>query len=137
RDATAARMERMRDRLQGAIEARIPWVVVNGKDAPRTPNTLNVAVYGAEGEAILMFMSEAGVCVSSGSACTSGSLEPSHVLSAMKVPEGALQGNFRFSLSRYTTDAEIDAALEAFVDVVAKVRATSSKWDNVKGEPIA
>lgn len=137
REATAARMERMRDRLQAEIEARIPWIVVNGKEAPRTPNTLNVAVYGAEGEAILMLMSEAGVCVSSGSACTSGSLEPSHVLSAMKVPEGALQGNFRFSLSRYTTDAEVDAALEAFVDAVSKARATSSKWDNVKGEPIA
>lgn len=127
----------MRDRLQAAIEARVPYVVVNGKNAPRTPNTLNVAVYGAEGEAILMLMSERGVCVSSGSACTSGSLEPSHVLTAMNVPEGALQGNFRFSLSRYTTDEDIDKAIEAFVEVVATVRKTSCKWDADKGEPIA
>lgn len=131
------RMARLRDKLQNAIEERVPWVVVNGKNSPRTPNTLNVAVYGAEGEAILMLMSEKGVCISSGSACTSGSLEPSHVLTAMQVPSGALQGNFRFSLSRYTTEDEIDRAIDAFVEVVAKVRQTSSKWDDVKGEPIA
>ncbi len=131
------RMAAMRDRLQAEIEARVPYVVVNGKNAPRTPNTLNVAVYGAEGEAILMLMSERGVCVSSGSACTSGSLEPSHVLSAMNVPAGALQGNFRFSLSRYTTDEDIDKAIEAFSEVVAVVRNTSCKWDNDKAEPIA
>ncbi|MBP5622683.1 MAG: aminotransferase class V-fold PLP-dependent enzyme [Thermoguttaceae bacterium] len=130
------RMAKMRDRLQNALETRVPYLVVNGKNAPRTPNTLNVAVYGAEGEAILMLMSERGVCVSSGSACTSGSLEPSHVLSAMQVPTGALQGNFRFSLSRYTTDEDIDRAIEAFVEVVAAVRCTSCKWDNDKAEPI-
>ncbi len=134
---SSARIEALRDRLQAGIEARVPYVVVNGKDAPRTPNTLNVAVYGAEGEAILALMSANGVCVSSGSACTSGSLEPSHVLTAMKVPEGALQGNFRFSLSRYTTEEEIDRALEVFVDVVATIRKTSSKWDDAKGEPIS
>jgi len=132
-----ARTAALRDRLQEELETRVPHLIVNGKNSPRTPNTLNVAVYGAEGEAILMLMSERGVCVSSGSACTSGSLEPSHVLSAMRVPEGALQGNFRFSLSRYTTDADIDRAVSAFVDVVAAVRYTSSKWDNDKSEPIA
>ena len=130
------RMAKMRDRLQDALETRVPYLIVNGKNAPRTPNTLNVAVYGAEGEAILMLMSERGVCVSSGSACTSGSLEPSHVLSAMQVPSGALQGNFRFSLSRYTTDEDVDRAIEAFVEVVAAVRYTSCKWDNDKAEPI-
>ena len=84
-----------------------------------------------------MLMSERGVCISSGSACTSGSLEPSHVLSAMKVPEGALQGNFRFSLSRYTTEDEIDRAIDAFVESVELARRASSKWDNDKGKPIA
>ncbi len=132
-----AKMAAMRDRLQNALETQIPWLVVNGKNAPRTPNTLNVAVYGAEGEAILMLMSSKGVCVSSGSACTSGSLEPSHVLTAMQVPSGALQGNFRFSLSRYTTDEEIDVAIKAFVESVDEARKTSSKWDNAKDEPIA
>lgn len=132
-----ARMEAMRDRLQASLEERIPWIVVNGKNAPRTPNTLNIAVYGAEGEAILMLTSERGVCVSSGSACTSGSLEPSHVLVAMNVPSGALQGNFRFSLSRYTTDEEIDRAIDAFAEAVALARETSCKWDSAKGEPIA
>lgn len=131
-----AKMAAMRDRLQNAIEERVPYVVVNGKNAPRTPNTLNVAVYGAEGEAILLLMSEKGVCVSSGSACTSGSLEPSHVLTAMNVPIGALQGNFRFSLSRYTTEEDIDKAIDAFVEVVATVRRTSCKWDSAKGVPI-
>lgn len=134
---TGARMAGLRDKLQSALESRIPYLRVNGKGSPRTPNTLNVALYGAEGEAILMLMSERGVCVSSGSACTSGSLEPSHVLSAMKVPSGALQGNFRFSLSRYTTESEIDRAIEAFVESVELARRTSSKWDNEKGEPIA
>lgn len=133
----SARIERLRDRLQAGIEERVPYVVVNGKGSPRTPNTLNVAVYGAEGEAILALMSANGVCVSSGSACTSGSLEPSHVLTAMKVPSGALQGNFRFSLSRYTTESEIDRALEVFVEVVATIRKTSSKWDDAKCEPIS
>ena len=136
-EETGARMARLRDKLQDALESRIPYLRVNGKKSPRTPNTLNVAIYGAEGEAILMLMSERGVCVSSGSACTSGSLEPSHVLSAMRVPSGALQGNFRFSLSRYTTEEEIDRAIEAFVESVDLARRTSSKWDNDKGEPIA
>ncbi len=134
---TGERMARLRDKLQSALEARVPYLVVNGKNSPRTPNTLNVAIYGAEGEAVLMLMSERGVCISSGSACTSGSLEPSHVLSAMKVPEGALQGNFRFSLSRYTTEDEIDRAIDAFVESVELARRASSKWDNDKGKPIA
>ena len=136
-EARAAKMAAQRDRLQNALEERLSWIVVNGKGAPRTPNTLNVAVYGAEGEAILALMSDKGVCISSGSACTSGSLEPSHVLTAMDVPAGALQGNFRFSLSRYTTDDEIDRAIEAFVESVNTIRATSSKWDSKKSEPIA
>ena len=130
------KMAALRDKLQRGIEERVPYVVVNGKNSPRTPNTLNVAVYGAEGEAILVLMASRGVCISSGSACTSGSLEPSHVLTAMNVPAGALQGNFRFSLSRFTTEEEIDRALDAFVDVVAITRKTSSKWDDDKGVPI-
>lgn len=130
------RIAALRDKLQKGIEERIPYVVVNGKNSPRNPNTLNVALYGAEGEAILLLMSERGICFSSGSACTSGSLEPSHVLTEMQVPPGALQGNFRFSLSRFTTEEEIDRALEAFVEVVAVVRQTSSKWDDAKGVPI-
>lgn len=134
--ANAVKMAKLRDQLQEEIVKRVPYVVVNGKNSPRTPNTLNVAVYGAEGEAILMLMSERGICVSSGSACTSGSLEPSHVLSAMKVPVGALQGNFRFSLSRYTTEEEIKRAANAFVEVVAIVRHASSKWDNATQTPI-
>ena len=86
---------------------------------------------------LLNLCAERGVCVSSGSACTSGSLEPSHVLVAMNVPSGALQWNFRFSLSRYTTDEEIDRAIDAFAEAVALARETSCKWDSAKGEPIA
>ena len=135
-EARNARIGALRDKLQAQIEATVPWLIVNGKTARRTPNTLNVAVYGAEGEAILLLASSRGLCISSGSACTSGSLEPSHVLSAMQVPTGALQGNFRFSLSRYTTESEIDAAAKIFADAVATVRRASSKWDNAKGAPI-
>ncbi|MDO5567339.1 MAG: aminotransferase class V-fold PLP-dependent enzyme, partial [Planctomycetia bacterium] len=109
-----ARMLRLRDKLEAGIVERIPWVEVNGRGADRMPNTLNVAFHGIEGESILMLMNENGICVSSGSACTSGSLDPSHVLVAMKVPESALQGSIRFSLSRYTTEEEIDTVLDVF-----------------------
>ena len=103
-----ARIGRMRDRLQAALQERVPFVEVNGLGAPRLPNTLNIACHYIEGEGILYQLSDAGICASSGSACTSGSLEPSHVLRAMQVPFTAIHGSVRFSLSRYTTDADID-----------------------------
>ena len=106
------RVRGLRDRLERSIEATIPNVQVNGRGAARLPNTLNVSCHFVEGEGMLYQLSDAGICASSGSACTSGSLEPSHVLRAMKVPFTAVHGSVRFSLSRYNTDADIDHILE-------------------------
>ena len=87
---------------------------VNGQAAPRLPNTLNVSCHYVEGEGMLYQLSDCGICASSGSACTSGSLEPSHVLRAMKVPFTAVHGSVRFSFSRYNTDADVDRIIEVF-----------------------
>lgn len=104
----AGRVAGLRDRLERGVLARWPGAVVNGGGAPRVGNTTNLSFPGLEAEAILLVLSEAGVCASSGSACSSGSLEPSHVLKAMGVAEGAAHGAIRFSLSRFTTEEEID-----------------------------
>ncbi len=130
-----ARMVRLRDRLQKGILERIPHVEVNGGMAERMPNTLNVACHYVEGEGILFQLNDAGICASSGSACTSGSLEPSHVLTAMQVPFTAVHGSVRFSLSRYTTDAEIDLTLEKFPAIIASLRRLSPYWDQAANAP--
>jgi cysteine desulfurase len=129
------RVERLRDRLQQALVDAIPYLEVNGAGAPRLPNTLNVACHYIEGEGILYQLSAHGICASSGSACTSGSLEPSHVLKAMKVPFTAMHGSVRFSLSRYTTDAEIDRVIEVFPQVVQSLRKASPYWDAEHDRP--
>jgi cysteine desulfurase len=130
-----ARIGRLRDRLERGLVDRIPSVEVNGGGAPRLPNTLNISFHFIEGEGMLFQLSEYGICASSGSACTSGSLEPSHVLRAMKVPFTAVHGSVRFSLSRYTTDAEIDRVLEVFPGIVANLRTLSPYWDNGRNAP--
>ena len=84
---------------------------------------------------MLFQMSEYGICASSGSACTSGSLEPSHVLRAMKIPDAAVQGSVRFSFSRYNTDADIDRIIEVFPEMVANVRRISPYWDQENNVP--
>jgi cysteine desulfurase len=129
------RVRGLRDRLQQAIEERIPYVEINGRGAPRLPNTLNVSCHGVEGESMLFQLNAHGICASSGSACTSGSLEPSHVLRAMQVPDTAVQGSVRFSFSRYNTEAEVDRIIEAFPEMVANVRRISPYWDQKKGKP--
>jgi cysteine desulfurase len=108
---------------------------VNGRGAPRMPNTLSIACHSIEGEGILYSLNGHKICASSGSACTSGSLDPSHVLTAMQVPFMAIQGSVRFSLSRYTTEKEIDRVLEVFPEIVANLRAISPYWDKEKNEP--
>jgi cysteine desulfurase len=125
----------MRDRLQEELVAKIPYLQVNGGEAERLDNTLNVACHFIEGEGILYQLSDHGICASSGSACTSGSLEPSHVLRAMKVPFTAVHGSVRFSLSRYTTDEEIDRVIEVFPEIVASLRRLSPYWDAEKNQP--
>lgn len=115
----------MRDRLQDALMAAIPHARINGGGAERLPNTTSIAFEFVEGEAILLLLSEFGICASSGSACTSGSLEPSHVLRAMGVPFTCAHGSIRFSLSRYTTDAEIDTVIREMPPIIAKLRQMS------------
>ncbi len=129
------RVRGLRDRLERAIIERVPSIVVNGRGATRLPNTLNVSCHFVEGEGILYHLSDFGICASSGSACTSGSLEPSHVLRAMKVPEAAIQGSVRFSLSRYNTDADVDRIIEVFPEVIANLRRVSPYWDQEKNAP--
>jgi len=135
RDKDEQRIRTMRDRLQNELSARIPYLEVNGGDAPRLDNTLNIACHFIEGEGILFQLSEHGICASSGSACTSGSLEPSHVLRAMNVPFTAVHGSVRFSLSRYTTDDEIDTVIEVFPEIVASLRRLSPYWDTGRDAP--
>jgi cysteine desulfurase len=119
------RIRALRDRLEGGILAQIPEVRVNGKDAPRLPNTSNVSIHYVEGEGMLYQLSAEGICASSGSACTSGSLEPSHVLRAMKVPFTAAHGSIRFSLSRYNTEDEVDLTIEKMPEIIHRLRELS------------
>ena len=133
--ADDARIGRLRDRLERALCARIPCVQVNGRGAPRLANTLNVSFHFVEGEGMLYQLSDLGICASSGSACTSGSLEPSHVLRAMHVPLTAAHGSIRFSFSRYNTEAEIERIIEVFPAVVSNLRRMSPYWDNAQNAP--
>lgn len=127
----SARMARLRDRLEKGLLQRIGSCFVTGDPANRLPNTANVAFEFIEGEAILLLLNREGIAASSGSACTSGSLEPSHVMRAMGVPYTAAHGATRFSLSRETTDADIDHVLAVMPDIIAKLRDLSPFW--VKG----
>jgi len=135
REEDEARIEKLRDRLEKELLEKIPSVQVNGSGAPRLPNTLNISIHYIEGEGMLFQLSSFGICASSGSACTSGSLEPSHVLRAMKVPFTAVHGSVRFSLSRYTTDEDIDRVLEVFPQIVTNLRKLSPYWDNERNMP--
>lgn len=114
-----------RDRLEKELMASIPHARINGDGAERLPNTTSIAFEFVEGEAILLLLSELGICASSGSACTSGSLEPSHVLRAMGVPFTCAHGSIRFSLSRYTTDAEIDLVIKELPPIITRLRKMS------------
>jgi cysteine desulfurase len=129
------RVRALRDRLEQTIQERIPCVQVNGGGAPRLPNTLNVSCHFIEGEGMLYQMSDAGICASSGSACTSGSLEPSHVLRAMQVPFTAVHGSVRFSFSRYNTDEDVDRIIEVFPQIVSNLRRLSPYWDQQRNCP--
>jgi cysteine desulfurase len=135
REEEEVQIEKLRDRLEKSLIEKIPSVQVNGKGAHRLPNTLNISFHYIEGEGMLFQLSAFGICASSGSACTSGSLEPSHVLRAMKVPFTAIHGSVRFSLSRYNTDEDIDRVLEVFPQVVANLRKLSPYWDNNRNAP--
>jgi len=122
------RVGKLRDRLETTLIEQIPQSMVNGDREHRLLNTTSVAFEYVEGEAILLMMNEHGICASSGSACTSGSLEPSHVLRAMGVPFTAAHGSIRFSLSRYTTEEEIDEVIEKMPPIIKRLRGMSPFW---------
>jgi len=127
----------LRDRLETTLEESIPCVQVNAKGAPRLPNTLNISCHYVEGEGMLYQLSAHGICASSGSACTSGSLEPSHVLRALDVPFTAVHGSVRFSLSRFNTEDDIDWIIEVFPGIVANLRKLSPYWNDKSNAPRA
>jgi cysteine desulfurase len=129
-----AGVAKLRDKLQENILKTIKTSTVNGRNAPRTPNTLNVSFEFIEGESILLYLDRQGVYISTGSACSSGSLEPSHVLRGMNLPFSKIHGSIRFSLSRYTTEDEIDYTLSVLPDVVNTLLTISPFWDNEKQE---
>ena len=131
------RVAAMRDDLQTRLQAAIPFLEVNGATQPRTPNTLSLACHFIEGESILYELNERGICASTGSACSSGSLEPSHVLKAMAIPFTAMHGSLRLSFSAYTTQAEIDALANAIPAVVTSLRRLSPYWNEATGTPRA
>jgi len=113
----------LRDRLEQSILTQIDDTHVNGRTDQRLPNTTNIGFAAIEAEAILLLLSERGVCASAGAACASGSLDPSHVLQAMKIPARIAHGAIRFSLSRDTTPQEIDQALAILPAVIQRLRA--------------
>jgi cysteine desulfurase len=118
----------MRDHLEQGILAAVPNCFVTGDPMNRLPNTCNIAFEYIEGEAILLLLNKLGIAASSGSACTSGSLEPSHVMRAMGIPFTAAHGTTRFTLSRYNTREEMDRVIDAVPDIVARLRKMSPYW---------
>jgi cysteine desulfurase len=119
------RVKALRDKLERTILMTCPDSRVNGDREHRLPNTTNISFEYVEGEAILLLLDRYGICASSGSACTSGSLEPSHVLRAMGVPFTAAHGSIRFSLSRYNTQEEVDFTLEKMPEIIQRLRELS------------
>ncbi|MEW5819528.1 MAG: cysteine desulfurase NifS [Cyanobacteriota bacterium] len=117
----ATRVKALRDKLEQSILEKVPNAILNGDPHNRVPNTTNISFEYIEGELILLHLSDAGICASSGSACTSGSLEPSHVLRAMGIPFTAIHGSTRFSLSRFNTEEEVDYIIEKVPTIIDKL----------------
>jgi cysteine desulfurase len=128
-----ARIGKLRDKLEITLLEKIPHSMINGEREHRLLNTTNISFEYVEGEAILLMMNEYGICASSGSACTSGSLEPSHVMRAMGVPYTAAHGSIRFSLSRYTIEEEIDVVIEKLPPIIERLRSMSPYWKQAMG----
>lgn len=128
----ATEIKRLRDKLEAGILKNIYNARLNTGIAQRVPNTTNIGFEYIEGELILLHLSDLGICASSGSACTSGSLEPSHVLRAMNVPFTAIHGSIRFSLSRFTTESEIDYVNKVLPDIIEKIRRISPYQDELE-----
>ncbi|MCG5516429.1 MULTISPECIES: cysteine desulfurase NifS [unclassified Ectothiorhodospira] len=127
-DDERRRVRVLRDRLETGLLEQIPHAFVTGDVDNRLPNTLNIAFEYIEGESILLMLKQQGIAASSGSACTSGSLEPSHVMRAMGIPYTAAHGSVRFSLSRFNTEEEVDRVIQVMPDIVARLRKLSPYW---------
>lgn len=128
----ASRVKRLRDKLENGLKERISDVQVNGHPEKRVPTTLNMSFFYIEGESILLHLDMEGIAASSGSACTSGSLEPSHVLLAMNIPPENAHGSVRFSLGKDTTEDEIDYVLEVLPPIVERLRSYSPLYKRSK-----
>src|SRR5262249_31150045 len=126
--ADATRVGDLRDPLERELLARIPDCTVKASGAPRTPNTTNLTFAGIEGEALLIALDLKGLAVSTGAACSSGTVEPSHVLTAIGFSAEEARSTLRFSLGRHTTSTEIDFALQIVPAAVAQLRALSPKY---------
>ena len=126
------REETLRDYFEDEVSKRIPEIKINGKGARRLPGTSSITFKYLEGESMLLNLSLKGIAVSSGSACSSDSLQPSHVLLAMGIPAEYAHGTLRFSLSKYTTKEEIDYTIEALVEIIGKLRELSPLWKTFK-----
>lgn len=131
-----AGIARLRDHLQDELVNIVPSVMVMGGNQPRVPGTANLAFEFIEGEAILLLLNQAGIAASSGSACTSGSLEPSHVMRAMNIPYTAAHGSIRFSLSRYTREKEIEYVIASLPPIISRLRMLSPYWQDGKPLPV-
>ena len=127
-DEEPRRLAALRDSLEAKIQAAIPQVHVNGDLDSRLPNTSSISFDGIEGESILMLLNMYNICASSGSACTTGSLEPSHVMRAMGIPYTSAHGTIRFSFSRYNTVEEVDFILEKLPPIINTLRKLSPYW---------
>ena len=123
---------RLRDKLEQGLISRVQNSMINGDPTSRLPNTTNISFEYIEGESILLMMNELNICASSGSACTSGSLEPSHVLRAMGIPFTAAHGSIRFSLSHYNTEEEMDFIVDKMPPIIDRLRQMSPFWNQGK-----
>jgi len=133
-ETMSGKIAALRDKLEKGILEQVPHSFVTGDPDNRVANTSNIAFEYVEGEAILMFLNQHGIAASSGSACTSGSLEPSHVMQAMQIPFTAAHGTIRFSLSRYTREKEIDYVISVVPQIIEKLRDFSPYWKD--GAPV-
>ncbi|MBF0314505.1 MAG: aminotransferase class V-fold PLP-dependent enzyme [Oligoflexia bacterium] len=132
---TLGKIRRLRDKLENALIEKVPFIKINGSNENRLPNTLNISCHFIEGEGILYQLDTHGISASSGSACTSGSLEPSHVLRAMNVPFTAIHGSVRFSLGRYNSEEDINYVIKVFPEIISNLRKISPYWNQEKNCP--
>lgn len=127
------RVQALRDKLIDGV-LQLPEVILNGDREKRLPGNVNVSIKGIEGEALLLMLDMAGISASSGSACTSGSLDPSHVLLAIGLIHEVAHGSLRMSLSEYNTEEEVDYILEKLPGVVTRLRSMSPVWKRMQEE---